>query len=413
VRRAAAAAAAVFLLAAGRPAAGHELEGRRAPGFGGAALTGGAVSLSALMEKGPVVLVFWSIYCKSCVDELQALERLAARHAPAGLSVVAVNEDGDVGEARVRAFLDRFAASEGRRIAFPVFFDRDGEVLRAYGVLHLPTLVYVDREGTVRAVIEGYERGAELAVASAIERLLESAQPEALREAAAEAVYDLDVAAPVCGVYRDGRWYRPLDLDESGRPEAVARARAQGEAYLRREAVRLALARLGYELYAEPRLPSCDVPYGVEIRTPRRGKDPLDLFMDRLDLARAMEVTAQETIERERDLLLVRRIRVHLPALVEQLEAGGYAAARTALRLRFVQGAFGDARVFLDALRSQFPYLVSVRRAPSPLGVEEYLLECHAAPAVAVEKLRTLDVGVRKLSVDVLPGGVAEVSLWR
>lgn len=416
MRRLCAAAAAAFLLAGGGPAAAdvRDLEGKNAPDFTAADLSGRQVALGPLRGGSPVILIFWSIYCKSCAEELAALERLAAKYGPDRVAVVAVNEDGDVGIARVRAFLDRFAASPaGARLTFPVVFDGRGEILAKYSVVHLPTLVYVDRDGVVRSVVEGYERGNELAVIAALEKLLGAVSPERLKEVAAEAVYDLDVTAPICGVYRDGRWYRPLDLDESGRPEAVARARAAGEEHLRREAVRLALARLGFGLFYRPRLPSCFAAYGIEIRTPRPEKDTLDLFLERLNLPRVLEVVGQETVERERELLLYRRIRIHLPALVEQLEADGFAAGKTTLRIRFVQASPMDERFFLDAVRTQFPYLASLRAEPSVRGGQEYVLECHAPAGTAVEKLQALDVGARKLSVDLLPGGVAEVAMWR
>lgn len=409
------AATALLLAASGTgPAAVRDIEGKPAPEFTGALLSGEAVSLSAHRGKTPVVLTFWSIYCKSCTEEISALQRLVGKYGPEQVTVIAVNEDGDVGIDRVRNFLDRFAAADGGgKVTLPVLFDGKGEVFRKYSIVHLPTLVYIDRDGTVRSVVEGYGRGSELAVTSAIEKLIRTVSPEPLKEVAAEAVYDLDVTAPICGVYRDGTWFRPLDLDESGRPEAVARARAQGEDYLRREAVRFALARLGISLDSRPRPPACEVPYGLEIRTPRYPKDALDLFMERLDMPRVMEVVSQDTVERDRDLVLYRRIRIHLPALREQLQAGGYTVARATLRIRFARASHVEERAFLDAVGTRFPYLASLRSAPSPRGKTEYLLECHASPGTAVEKLRTLDVGARKLSVELLPGDIAEVAMWR
>ncbi|MGE5663187.1 MAG: TlpA disulfide reductase family protein, partial [Deltaproteobacteria bacterium] len=375
---------------------------------------GEAFSLSSYRGKVPVILTFWSIYCKSCTEEMAALERLYRKYGPEKVAVVAVNEDGDVGLGRVRNFLDRFTGPGGEtKLSFPLFFDEKGEVFSRYSVLHLPTLIYIDRDGTVREVIEGYERGRELAVFSAIERLIGTVSPEPLKEVASEAQYDLDVVAPVCGVYRDGKWYRPLDLDESGRPEAIARARAEGEETLRREAVRLALADLGYSLLGPPRTPSCGVPYGNEIRTPNRPKDALDLLIGQLSLPRVLEVVAQETIERDRDLVLYRRIKVVLPVLSEQLEAGGYAEQKSTIRLRFVRASLLEERTFIEAVMTQFPYLAEIRKAPASKGGTEYVLTSHASGERVVDKLASLDVGARKLSVELLPGDIAEVAMWR
>lgn len=407
--------AAVLLLSGGEAAAlPGELAGKRAPDFSGKQVSGEPLSLSAFRGKVPVILTFWSIYCKSCTEEMAALERLYRKYGPEKVAVIAVNEDGDVGLGRVKNFLERFTGAGGEtKLSFPLFFDEKGEVFARYSVLHLPTLIYIDRDGTVREVIEGYERGRELAVFSAIERLIGEVSPEPLKEVASEAVYDLDIVVPVCGVYRDGKWYRPLDLDESGRPEAVARARAEGEESLRREAVRLALAELGISLFAPARAPSCGVPYGQEIRTPRRPADALDLVIDKMNLPRVIDVVAQETIERDRDLVLYRRIKVTLPVLKEQLDAGGYAEQKSTIRLRFVRASLLEERSFLEAVMTQFPYLAEIRKTPTSRGATEYVLTAHASAERVIEKLQSLDVGPRKLSVDLLPGDIAEVAMWR
>lgn len=395
-------------------AAPGSLVGKRAPDFASRKVTGEPWLFSAGKGKVPVLLTFWSIYCKSCTEELTALSSLVAKMAPGTLEVVAVNEDSDVGIERVRNFLEHFGAMQGAvPIPFPILFDARGEIFRKYAVSRLPTLVYIDAGGTVREVIEGFGPGKELAVSAAIQRLLAGGSPESLRDAAAESVFDLEVRVPVCGVYRDGKWYRPLDLDEAGRPEAIARARAQGEEYLTREAVRLALSGIGVGLYSEERIPGCAVPYGTEIRMPQARRDTLDLLLDRLSLPRVLEVASQETIERERELVLYRRVRVLLSALVEQMTLAGFVRQEQTFRLRFVRATFPEEDRFVEAVRQQFPYLSDIRRVPSPKGGPEYRLSAYAPPDAVVRELLRLDVGTRNLSVEALPGNMLEVSMWR
>jgi peroxiredoxin len=404
----------LVLLGAQGFAAGGGIVGKRAPDFSGKQVSGESLSLSRYLGKAPVILTFWSIYCKSCTEEMSALQRLYEKYGPGKVAVIAVNEDGDVGVGRVRKFLERFGSGEnGVKLTFPLFFDEKGEVFTKYSVVHLPTLIYIDRDGTVREVIEGFERGRELSVFSAIEMLIGSVSPEQLKEVASEAVYELDLSVPVCGVYRDGKWHRPLDLDESGRPEAIARARAEGEESLRREAMKLALSQLGLSIWAQDRPPGCFVRYGMEIRTPQWKKDPLDLLLERLNLPRIFEVVSQETVERERDLVLYRRIKIQLNALKEQLDADGYAAAKSSIRIRFVRASRLEERAFVEAIHTQFPYLSSLEKEVTPRGKSEYLLVSQAPPDKVVEKLQGLDVGPPKLSVDLLPENIAEVAMWR
>ena len=46
-------------------------------------------------------------------------------------------------------------------------------------------------------------------------------------------------------------------------------------------------------------------------------------------------------------------------------------------------------------------------------GRPEYVVSSHATPAKSVEQLNALDVGARKIAVELLAGGIAEVTLWR
>jgi hypothetical protein len=265
----------------------------------------------------------------------------------------------------------------------------------------------------VREVIEGGGDGREMLVVSAIGKLVGAVGPEGLREAVAEASFDLDAKVPLCGTYRDGKWYRPLDLDET-RQDVVARARAEGEEVLRREAVRRALQQLGVTLRAEDRIPGCRATYGVDLRSPYRRMDALDRFMARLNLPRVIEVQSQETVERERELTLFRRIKVNLPALRDQLLQDGYTTERSDLRIRFARATPFEEHTFLEALHEQYPYLSTVLEVPSELrGRPEYLVSSHATPAKAVERLKALDVGARKIAVELLAGGIAEVTMWR
>ena len=248
---------------------------------------------------------------------------------------------------------------------------------------------------------------------SAIEKLLGAVGPEAIQEVAAEASFDLDVEVPLCGTYRDGKWYRPLDLDET-RQDVAARARADGEAYLRKEAVRMALLQFGVVFRQEQTALTCGVSYGLETRSAFRKKDALDRFMDQLNLPRVLEVEAQETVERERELVLYRRIKVFLPALREQLIRNGYTTGRSALRIRFARATHFEEVAFLQAVEGQYPFLSSLRRLPPDVrGRPEYLLSSHASPDRVAAELQRLDVGARRLTVELLPGGILEVSVWR
>jgi peroxiredoxin len=116
-------------------------------------LTGARVKLSAL-HGHPVLLTFWQTWCPSCRTEFRDLVAAQANHGPSGLCVIAVNDPtqehsfGD-GEKHVRRFADEFAVS------LQVALDKRGHARDKYGILSLPTTVFIDSAGVVQGVTMG------------------------------------------------------------------------------------------------------------------------------------------------------------------------------------------------------------------------------------------------------------------
>lgn len=118
--------------------------GKPAPDFEVQTLDGGTIRLEDYEGK-LIALNFWATWCPPCVQELPLLDQAQERHADAGLAVIAMN----AGQTRkhVTSFLD------GRDLDdLPVAMDPGREVYEAYGVVGLPTTVWIDREGNVYAV---------------------------------------------------------------------------------------------------------------------------------------------------------------------------------------------------------------------------------------------------------------------
>jgi peroxiredoxin len=99
-------------------------------------------------RAGQVVLVhFFATWCEPCREELSSLTRLIAQQRREPLSVLAIN----VAEvpARVRRFL------EMAPVNFPVLFDADRAVTKAWSVTTLPTTYVLDRTLAPRLFVEG------------------------------------------------------------------------------------------------------------------------------------------------------------------------------------------------------------------------------------------------------------------
>jgi thiol-disulfide isomerase/thioredoxin len=101
---------------------------------------GGARSLAEW--RGRVVLVnLWATWCAPCVEEMPALDRIAARLGGPDFEVVAIAVDRQ-GVAIVRPFLEKLGLS---RLA--LYLDPTNAVVRVLGAPGLPVSVVVDREG--------------------------------------------------------------------------------------------------------------------------------------------------------------------------------------------------------------------------------------------------------------------------
>jgi peroxiredoxin len=95
-----------------------------------------------------VVLAFFTTWCPSSPATLRALDRLRASNADAGVTVVAVDE-GDT-STQVELLMSRLGVS------IPVAFDKGAVAAKELGLVTVPSVVVIDRHGTVRHVHAGY-----------------------------------------------------------------------------------------------------------------------------------------------------------------------------------------------------------------------------------------------------------------
>ncbi|MCB0220185.1 MAG: TlpA family protein disulfide reductase [Chrysiogenetes bacterium] len=92
--------------------------------------------------KGKVVLLnYWATWCKPCLEEMPALDRLHDRLEAEGLTVVAISEDDVI--ALPRDF------NEENDLSFPVLWDDDHRVASRWGTFKYPETYVIGRDGVV------------------------------------------------------------------------------------------------------------------------------------------------------------------------------------------------------------------------------------------------------------------------
>jgi len=119
--------------------------GSKAPAFSLPDLNGFPHSLTELLSRGPVLLVFYKISCPVCQFTLPFLERIAQGQLP----IVAISQDDASGTRRFQAkfgALDTLLDSE----------DEGYPASNAFGIEYVPSLFLVESDGTISLAGEGF-----------------------------------------------------------------------------------------------------------------------------------------------------------------------------------------------------------------------------------------------------------------
>ncbi len=138
-----------------------------APAFAARTLDGSQASLRDYVGNNVILLEFWSIFCKSCIEEMPHIMELHNRYGDKGLAVLSINTD-IFSDARIYKALEK----AGVVFEYPVLRDTRQQIVKDYNVEVLPVTVIIDRSGWIRLYQEGYRPGDEKTFANTIERLL-------------------------------------------------------------------------------------------------------------------------------------------------------------------------------------------------------------------------------------------------
>lgn len=122
--------------------------GNLAPDFTLQTLAGESVTLRDYTGGGgmPVVLNFWATWCPPCRVEMPHFEAASRLYADE-VAILGVNQ------AETAETIHDFASDRG--LTYPLLVDRDMKVNNLYGVLNLPTTIFIDRNGVVKEVLIG------------------------------------------------------------------------------------------------------------------------------------------------------------------------------------------------------------------------------------------------------------------
>jgi len=130
----------------------HISAGSTAPDFSLQGLDGKNYSLKQLLQRGPAVAAFFKVSCPVCQFTAPFLERLHKRYAQGSVTFLGISQDN-------AAATEKFMHQHG--VTFPVALDEDHyPVSNAYGLTNVPTILFIDTDGTAKLVSLGFEKQA-------------------------------------------------------------------------------------------------------------------------------------------------------------------------------------------------------------------------------------------------------------
>jgi cytochrome c biogenesis protein CcmG/thiol:disulfide interchange protein DsbE len=139
------------------------------PRFTAVDLEGRQVLLSEVLGRSRAVVVnFWGVRCKTCIDEMPFLADLATRYGARGLQVIGVNADG-ISKEKIRETLPQIGITP----SYPLVCDPEFKVMDAFGVTATPFTLVIRPDGKVTYEHVGFASGDERTLESEIRKLVD------------------------------------------------------------------------------------------------------------------------------------------------------------------------------------------------------------------------------------------------
>lgn len=125
------------------------------------------ITLSKLLEKGPVMLSFWATWCTPCKEEMKKLSPIYEKYKEKGFTYLAVNQDNQKSISKVKSFIN------ANGYTFPVVLDLDKKIFEAYSGIGMPYSLIITPNKNIFAKHLGYVTGDEVKIETEIKEALE------------------------------------------------------------------------------------------------------------------------------------------------------------------------------------------------------------------------------------------------
>jgi len=127
------------------------------------------VKLSSIVEKGPVMIGFWALWCGPCKEELKKMQELYEKYKDNGFTYIAINQDNQKSISKVKSYITSMDYT------FVVLLDIDKKVIEAYGGKpdEIPYSVIISKNKEILSTHLGFKTGDESKIEQEILTALE------------------------------------------------------------------------------------------------------------------------------------------------------------------------------------------------------------------------------------------------
>jgi len=126
------------------------------------------ITLSKLLEKGPVMISFWATWCAPCKEEMKKMQPIYEKYKDQGFTYLAVNQDNQKSISKVKSFIN------ANGYTFPVVLDLDKKIFEAYSGVGMPYSLLVTPNKIIFAKHLGYVTGDEEKIEKEIKEALDA-----------------------------------------------------------------------------------------------------------------------------------------------------------------------------------------------------------------------------------------------
>jgi len=124
------------------------------------------VQYSDLKGEELTLLDFWATWCQPCLRSIPELNRLYTEFAPLGVSFVGISIDGPRNQSKLKPFVNSLG------VEYFILRDVNSEFMSEMNISSVPTLVLLDRKGSVVWIHEGFRPGDEELIREEIQKHL-------------------------------------------------------------------------------------------------------------------------------------------------------------------------------------------------------------------------------------------------